>query len=130
MLRYETKKVIDSYSLDKLIRETYGNPYCFQQQDGCKSRGVEYITIPVREPDYYENTSLEFKINGSEMGVSFDTWLTTTVEEVNARHPESYKGQNDLWWERNFYPHIETIMNDLYEKGLIEAGDYMINIDW
>jgi hypothetical protein len=130
MLRYETKKIINSYDLDRLIRETYGKPYMFQQQDGCKSRGVDYITIPVREPDYYENTSLEFEINGDEMGVSFDTWLNTTVEEINELHPESYKGQNDLWWERNFYPHIETIVNDLYERGLIEAGEYMINIDW
>ena len=64
------------------------------------------------------------------MGVSFDTWLKTTVKEVNELHPEEYSGQNDLWWERNFYPYIDMIINDLYEKGLVEEGDYAIEIDW
>ena len=130
MLKYKTKKIIDSNDLDDLIRETYGKPYCFQQQDGCKNRGIEYITVPVINPDYYTNTSLKFEINGNDMGVSFDTWLKTTVKEVNELHPEEYSGQNDLWWERNFYPYIDMIINDLYEKGLVEEGDYVIEIDW
>lgn len=130
MLKYETKKVIDSFDLDDLIKETYGKPYCFQQQDGCKGRGSEYIKVPKSNPYDYENDSLPFKINGEEMGVSFKSWLSTTEEEVNTNHPEKYSGQNDLWWERNFYPYIGMITNDLYEKGLIEEGEYMIEIDW
>jgi hypothetical protein len=35
-----------------------------------------------------------------------------------------------MFWERNFYPDTYTVANDLYDKGLIEAGDYIINIDW
>ena len=130
MLKYKTKKIIDSNDLDDLIRETYGKPYCFQQQDGGKNRGIEYITVPVINPDYYTNTSLKFEINGNDRGVSFDTWLKTTVKEVNELHPEEYSGQNDLWWERNFYPYVDMIINDLYEKGLVEEGDYAIEIDW
>ncbi len=36
----------------------------------------------------------------------------------------------NLFCERNFYPDLHTIANDLYERGLIEAGEYVINIDW
>ena len=33
-------------------------------------------------------------------------------------------------WERNFYPNIQAVANDLYKKGLLETGDYWIDIDW
>ena len=102
MLKYKIKKIINSFDLDDLIRETYGKPYCFQQQDGCKNRGIEYITVPVINPYDFKNDSSSFKINGDEMGVSFDTWLKTTVKEVNKLHPEEYSGQNDLWWGKKF----------------------------
>ena len=127
MLEYRIKKIITSYDLDDLIRETYGKPYCFQQQNGCKNRGTAYITVPVLNPFNYSNDLLDFQINGEKMGVSFKTWLNTTVEEVNELHQENYI---HLWWERNFYPNLDMIVNDLYEKGLIEAGDYLIEIDW
>ena len=35
-----------------------------------------------------------------------------------------------LFWERNFYPDVQMIANNLHAKGLIEAGDYVIDIDW
>lgn len=35
-----------------------------------------------------------------------------------------------MWWVRNFYPDVNMVANDLYEKGLLEAGEYLINIDW
>ena len=34
-----------------------------------------------------------------------------------------------MWYERNFYPSEEMIVNDLYEKGLLEAGEYEIDVD-
>lgn len=35
----------------------------------------------------------------------------------------------NLFWERNFYPDINTLANDLYKKGLIKKGEYLIVID-
>lgn len=64
------------------------------------------------------------------MGISFKSWLATSEEDINKDNPESYKGQNHLFWERNFYPALQVVANDLYKKGLIEKGDYVINIDW
>lgn len=131
MIKVQTKKVIDCFDWDKLVQETYNKPYCFQQQEGCQSRGNVRIAIP--DEDYYNEDlpeNIPFKINGGEMGVKFQTWLNTSEEDINSKHPESYKGQNILFWHRNFYPSLQIIANDLHKKGLIETGDYTIEIDW
>lgn len=64
------------------------------------------------------------------MGVSFETWLNTSVEDTVKCLNPSYDWENILFWERNFYPHISRVINDLHDKGLIEAGEYQIRIDW
>lgn len=127
MIRTRTEKLIDVQDWDTLVTETYGRPYSFQQQDGCKDRDLVRITIPEEGCDF-ENDAVPEIVNGDEMGVSFKAWL--------ARDPKTpLKDRDDtfgltLWWERNFYPDVQMIANDLYEKGLIEAGEYLINIDW
>ena len=127
MIESKSVNIIEANDWDKLVEETYGRPYDFQQQDDCKDRGVEYFTVPCC-PEDYENDTVPEIVNGDEMGVSFKAWL--------ARDPKTPLPDRDdtfgltLWWERNFYPDVQMIANDLYEKGLIEAGDYMINIDW
>ena len=52
------------------------------------------------------------------MGISFQAWKNCT------------KKYPDIFWERNFYPDILTVANDLLAKGLLEAGEYRIKIDW
>lgn len=126
-IRTRTETLIDVQDWDALVTETYGRPYSFQQQDGCKDRQLVSITVP-DECEDFENDTVPEIVNGDEMGVSFKAWL--------ARDPKTpLKDRDDvfgltLWWERNFYPDVQMIANDLHEKGLIEAGDYMINIDW
>ncbi len=56
------------------------------------------------------------------MGVRFDLWLARDTELPNV--------STTLWWKRYFYPDIYTLIDDLYKRGLIEEGDYIINIDW
>jgi hypothetical protein len=62
------------------------------------------------------------------MGVKFHKWLERDPNEPVGN--VTNKTSIELWWERNFYPDIETVANDLYNNGLIEAGNYVINIDW
>lgn len=127
MLKTRTEHVIAVQDWDKLVVETYGRPYNLQQQDGCKGRGDEYITVP-GEPYDYENDTVPEVVNGEEMGVSFAAWL--------ARDPYQQLSKRDcyfslpLWWERNFYPDVQMIANDLHAKGLLPAGNYTIRIDW
>lgn len=130
MLKYKLQRIVEVDDFDSLVTKTYGKPYSFQQQDGCKDRGTHYISVPSKYADDFENDTLPFEINGEEMGVSFATWLKTSVEDINSENKESYSGQNTLFWERNFYPDVDMLVNDMFEKGLIEEGSYIINIDW
>lgn len=130
-IKIKTQQMIEVSDWDDLVMKTYGRPYNFQQQDGCQDRQVYHITIPTPHPYDYENDTIPEKVNGDEMGVSFKAWL--------ARGPKQKLGTRDKWdrehglemfWERNFYPSIEMIANDLHAKNLIPAGEYAINIDW
>jgi len=120
-------KMIEVSDWDNLVSETYGKIYSFQQQDGCQERGTFHLTVP---SDYTEddemNDSIPEEVNGDEMGVKFDVWL----EKDSKLHNFGSDWENELFWERNFYPDINTVVNDLHKKGLIEAGSYIINIDW
>lgn len=128
MIRTRTEKLIDVQDWDTLVTETYGRPYSFQQQDGCKDRDLVRITIPEEGCDF-ENDAVPEIVNGDEMGVSFKAWLARDPKQPLSSGREDSFGL-ELFWERNFYPDVQMIANDLYEKGLIEAGEYLINIDW
>lgn len=120
------KNYMSVRKLDNLVKNTYRKPYNFQQQDDCKERGVYHLTVPAYEEDYPNNVLPE-EINGEEMGVSFAAWL--------ARNPSAWNGHPSnehfvsLFWERHFYPHISMIANDLHARGLLPAGEYIIDID-
>jgi hypothetical protein len=136
-MKIKTVKMIEADDWDALVRKTYGKPYKFQQQEGCRQRGIFRLAIPsVYTDDDRMYDSIPFVINGKKMGVKFDIWLKTSIEEVNNKLPEKYPGQNEMFWERNFYPDTLTLANDLYKRGLlgtsdfIPAGEYVINIDW
>jgi hypothetical protein len=146
----KTVKQIDVNEWDKLVSQTYGKPYSFQQQDGCKSRGIEWITTNSDEGDDYENDSIPEVVNGEDMGVSFKVWLerdpnqplNPTEEELKncgyywGKTKEDMsmwkndKSHINMFWERNFYPNPNMIAADLCKKGLLESGEYQIYIDW
>jgi hypothetical protein len=128
-MKIKNIKMIDSSDWDDLVTKTYGKPYCFQQQDDCKSRGTENITVPC-EPEDYENDTIPEIVNGDKMGVSFKAWLERGPNQKLTNKDDQESWSLDLWWERNFYPHVSMIINDLHAKGLLEAGSYTIDIDW
>jgi hypothetical protein len=131
MIKYETKRIISVQDWDELVSETYGKPYSLQQQDGCKERQVENITVPDLEAWDFENDTIPEEVNGDEMGVSFKSWLARDPKQpLNTGDDWDRKHGVRLFWERNFYPALGIIINDLHKKGLIEAGEYGIDIDW
>jgi hypothetical protein len=67
-------------------------------------------------------------VNGEEMGVSFKAWLER--DPLQKLNNDDSDWHLDLFWGRNFYPEFQTLVNDLYSKGYIDAGEYGINIDW
>ena len=127
MIQIRTIQRIDSDDWDNLVVETYGKPYILQQQNGCMDRHHFQIAVPDLPYDY-DNDSIPDEINGDEMGVSFAAWLARDPKEWNGNPDDAnYVG---MFWERNFYPHVQMIVNDLHAKGLIPAGKYEIDIDW
>lgn len=124
MSPFKQKSTISLHDFDSLVCKTYGKVYCFQQQDGCKERGIHTFRVPMARPYDYENDTLPIKVNGDEMGVSFKSWLETKSI------PGLPGWKADLFWERNFYPSLDMVVQDLYEKGLIPAGEHQIIIDW
>lgn len=131
MINFTIEQVIDVGDLDELVMETYGRIYTFQQQDGCKDRQRVYITVPEKHPYDFKNDTIPEKVNGAEMGVSFAAWLARDPKQLLDTDDE-WERENgvSLWWERNFYPSIDMVINDLHAKGLIAAGKYTIDIDW
>ena len=130
----KTVKMISVSDWDKLVKETYCRPYCFQQQDGCKDRGVVHLNVPDIADDYPNDTVPE-TINDPKMGVSFSAWLKRDPKTplANPKSPLTVSDKTweiNLWWERNFFPNIQMVANDLHAKGLLEAGNYAIDIDW
>lgn len=127
MLKYKLKKIVEVQDWDSFVMKNYHKPYSFQQQDGCKERGIYTLEIPSKYAEDFENDEIPFEINGDEMGVSLKSWINTNPVKGT---PFTSTSDINLFWERNFYPNIEMIANDLYSKGLLEAGNYTINIDW
>jgi hypothetical protein len=122
-------KIIDCNDWDKLVIETYGRPYCFQQQNGCQNRGLFELSIPSDFTMENEmNNFIPEEVNGGEMGVKFEVWLARDPKQPIKN--QNFDWENSLFWERNFYPDIYTIANNLHTKGLIKAGKYGIKIDW
>lgn len=134
-MKISTVHSIDVQDFDKLVKETYGRPYMFQQQDGCKPRGVHKFTVPCENPEDYENETIPEKVNGYIRGVSFAAWLARDPKQPLKFKDEwdetfDFSWRLDLCWERNFYPSLDMIVNDLHERGLLPAGKYQMVIDW
>jgi hypothetical protein len=124
----EQVNMIMTSEFDDIVEKTYGKRYCFQQQEGCKERGVERFNIPTSGADY-DRDSIPEMVNGDIMGVSFKAWLERDPKQpLNGEKTSDWLV--DLFWERNFYPHPEILLNDLHSKGLIPTGELVINIDW
>ena len=130
MLKINNIKVIDINDWNELVTTTYNRSYNFQQQDGCKYRGYINITVPEKYIEDYENDIIPEVVNHEKMGVSFKAWLSRDPKQKLKNREDQNDFSLVLWWNRNFYPHVSMLINDLYAKGLLEAGEYSIDIDW
>lgn len=128
-MKINTLKVIELYDWDRCVMDTYGRTYKFQQQDGCKNRGLFKFSVPDETEDF-ENDIVPEVVNHEDMGVSFSAWLARDPKTLLIGKDSQDSFSLDLWWARNFYPEFQMVANDLYARGLLEAGEYAINIDW
>lgn len=127
MIKRTLKYIITDSDWDKLVKDTYGLPYCFQQQEGCRDRGTYEFVVPNNESDDSFEDIPEI-CNDPKMGVRFDLWMNRNPKEPIKN--QEYDWELTMWWERNFYPDVQVLAQDLYSKGLLEAGEYLIEVDW
>ena len=140
MIKTKTVKLISNSDWDNLVQSTYNRPYCFQQQEDCRDRGSYELTVPNYDFEDSGHDSIPEEVNGSVMCVKFNVWLSRDPNQFLNSSREDYGDESEnlkmkkfhleLFWERNFYPELEMVANDLYEKGLLEAGEYLIDVDW
>jgi hypothetical protein len=123
------EQVISVQDFDQLVKTTYNRPYSFQQQDDCKPRQRVGISVPDYVEDY-ENDTVPEVVNHPHMGVSFAAWLARDPKQKLSNPDDQADYCTEIWWERNFYPNVTMVVNDLHEKGLLDAGEYFIDIDW
>lgn len=153
MISKQSWTVIDEREFSELVSKTYGRPYRLQQQgEGIGNGNVVHVEVP-SEPSGFLGTN----DNGDPLP-DFQTWLdrdeTASVPdpttEMLKKHNEDNKHKPDfekilipedkqslpgglthqLWWTRDFYPPLESVLTDLHAKGLLDAGDYTIHAWW
>lgn len=123
--------MIECDDWDELVSSTYNRPYCLQQQEGCRDRGTLQIEVPNDWEDGFKDVdSIEEVVNGEEMGVSFDAWLSRDPKQKSKDEEWEDDFEITMFWERNFYPDLGFLANDLYKRGELPAGKYLIRIDW
>lgn len=127
-MKIRTVNLVEHFDWDKLVEKTYGRPYSIQQQAGCRAQGTALrLTVPAKDEDEeYMNDVVPEVVNHETMGVKFQAWL-----ERDPKQPIADGGMMflEMWWHRNFYPSLQAVANDLHAKGLLPAGEYVIEID-
>lgn len=128
-LKYNTVKFVELRHWNEFVKQVYGRPYNLQQQDGYLDRGTINLSVPSGSNCGYTNDTLP-EFLGPEGGVSLAGWLARDPTQLIPALGSEEQWMTGMWWERNFYPMLEEVANDLYAKGLLEQGEYVINIDW
>ena len=135
MLKLTTKTCIDVDDWDRFVEQIYGRPYAFQQQDGCKPRGIvnftAHSTVEESDVSWVEeeaHDSVAEMVNGSDMCVKFAVWLARNPKDPIPN--QQYDWELEMFWHRNFYPPLDSVVQDLVSKGLLAPGEYTIIIDW
>ncbi len=57
-----------------------------------------------------------------------DEWDDLVTSTYGRIYLEEYR--HELFWYRNFYPHVSLIIKDLENKGILKEGEYIISIDY
>lgn len=120
---FKNKLIISVQDWDNLVSTHYGKVYSFQQQDDCRPRGLYWVG---KWGEPFKNDTVPVEVNGVEMGVSLEAWTNKDYND----HFFNGGYEENLFWERNFYPSEQEIIEDLFDKGLIPQKEFGIEVDW
>lgn len=111
---------------NNFIQSVYNKPYDLLQQVDSESTIIT-MSVPGNVDNTKINKDIPENIDENELRcVELETWLNKDPQEENPNF--KYKSHQTHWWKRYFYPDIQAIANDLYEKGLLEEGNYTIYV--
>jgi hypothetical protein len=101
--------------LDEFISNHYKRPFVLQQgeypEEMLSQNSVVFATVPQEE--YLDE----------DARVYLDNWLAWPI-------PEKDDWQGKMEFERKNYIPIEILLDDLYRKGKVPAGKYLIHVWW
>lgn len=110
ILQGQVVTLIDESEFSALVTKIYGRPYRFQQQGDMKCQDtIETFSVPSEE---------------------YGGWTGPSLTEWQIAPPPDGDFKEELRWHRDFYPELEVVVNDLYARGLIAAGDYALHVWW
>lgn len=121
MIKSKIKHVISSAAWNKQVSKIYGRPYSIEDQ--FEFNRVLGFKVPNRSFDF-ANETVEENEDTKETGVNFKSWIARDPDQKIGSDPCAFV--TTLWWYRAFYPDIEVLANDLFKKGLLERGEYVI----
>ena len=87
-----------------------------------------HFKVPDFAKDFKSDEVPENLDKKDQTGVSFKAWLNRDPKMKLEK--QKYDFELGMWWERNFYPNLQILANDLYKKGVIEADNYTINANY
>jgi hypothetical protein len=140
-LRSRDVKLIDVHDLEELIRSTYQRPYSViygglagSFGDGNHQETMLAVTVPA-PPDLDELTHQEYYSDYERKNFvrpSFDEWRDQPEPEVTTYERTAAGELRPRRWdlEREYACALQPLLNDLHERGEIEAGEYVIHIWW
>lgn len=114
--------VIGESDFSRYVSEHYGRPYNLQQQgDMLGQESAVKLTVPDPEDGEWEGMTMPTLVQWQEATPPGD-------------HPEGGYDPNvsreNMRWEREYYPQLEAVANDLHAKGLLDAGEYILFVSW
>lgn len=121
--------IISDQEFDELVEKTYGKPYAFQRQDGCRDQNTYYFTVP----DYFEDFAddeIPESLNSRICKVTFSAWLDRDPRQILALEKDTSVEDIRRWWEEYFYPDPQMIFNDLCARNILPSGEYGIDVYW
>lgn len=119
-LNFDTVRLIWENDFSALVSQVYGRPYRFQQQgDMMHQESIHRFTVPTT-PD------------GGWTLPSIEEWKNAPVEIHGPQDPKNLSLEffRDLYWEREYYPPFDELVEDLHKLGILEPGDYALHIWW
>lgn len=111
-------RLIEEREFSALVTRVYGRPYRLQQNMMLGQDTIYPLTVPEPEP-----------VDESHEP-SFAEWASQDPDLDADGHPWRHAWEKEIWWEREFYPPFSALVNDLYERGHLPMGTFMLHVWW